>query len=346
MGRHWWRWRAYMDEIEEAMRSCAAHLDEVETLCARRHERGRWPARQEACADAELVRRAFDMPWLRTLVRTAARIGDLEALSAPDFSGRRWSEGETDTLRRSIDRVPPLDEAGPQRPAAPHETPPARLRAAERALAERTRSLVVVLDDLVSARNASAVVRSTDAFGLQEIHFIQREGRVRLERTVTTLSERWLDLHWHREPTDAIEGLRARGYHILAADFGDDAVSVEHCPLSEKVALVFGSEQRGVSDAVRESADGFFYLPTTGFTAYLNVAVATGIALYTLDRRMREAGLRTPLSERERAALRPVWYAGLAGGSRERATRYRAWTGRPPEPAPVERPSDRRSRRD
>ena len=76
-------------------------------------------------------------------------------------------------------------------PPPADEEPPARIRAAERALQERTRSLVVVLDDLVGARNASAVVRTAEALGLQEVHIVQREGRVALERTVTMLGAAW-----------------------------------------------------------------------------------------------------------------------------------------------------------
>jgi tRNA (guanosine-2'-O-)-methyltransferase len=187
-----------------------------------------------------------------------------------------------------------------------------------------------VLDHLVNTRNISAVVRSIEALGLQELHVIEPQGRPALERTLTTRAERWLDIVWHTDGTAAIDELRGRGYRILAADFGEGALEVETVPLSGPTALVFGSEQRGVSAGVRDLVDGFFYLPNSGFTAYINVSVAAAIAVYALDRRMREAKLRKTLSEEDERTLRPAWYAMLARGDRKKEAEYLAWAAHPP----------------
>ena len=331
MRRRWSRWRGYMDELEEAMRACGEHLREVEALLSETYERDEWRGARRDSIEREIIRRALDMPFLRELVRTARTIGPDADLAVPDFEGRTWHDDESGAELRSIERGPRLEIDRDAEPPA-GETPPARLLAAERALAERSRSIVVVLDNLVNPRNASAVARSSEALGLQEIHFIQREGKLALERTLTTLSHRWLDLFWHREAAPTFETLRARGYRILVADFGLEALSVEELPLAERVAVVFGSEQIGVSAAAREAADGFFYLPTTGFTSYLNVSVAAGVSLYALDRRMREAGLRRPLEDEDKAALRRAWYTALARGDAARARRYLAWLDHPPDP--------------
>jgi tRNA (guanosine-2'-O-)-methyltransferase len=331
MRRHWNRWRGYMDELEEAMRACGEHLQEVEALLSETYEREEWRGAQRDSIDGEIIRRSLDMPFLRELVRTARAIGPGAELAVPDFEGRAWHDQESGAELGSTERGPRPEIDGSAEPPA-GEPPPARLVAAERALAERSRSIVVVLDNLVNPRNASAVARSSEGLGLQEVHFIQREGKLALERTLTTLSHRWLDLFWHREAAPAFETLRARGYRILVADIGPEALSVEELPLSERVAVVFGSEQLGVSDAAREAADGFFYLPTTGFTSYLNVSVAAGISLYALDRRMREAGLRRPLADEDKAALRRAWYTALARGDAPRAQRYLAWLAHPPAP--------------
>jgi tRNA (guanosine-2'-O-)-methyltransferase len=321
-----------MDELEEAMRACGEHLAEVEALLSETYEREEWRGGRRDSVEGEIVRRALDVPFLRELVRAAWTVGPEADLAAPDFEGRAWHEEESGAELRSIERGPRLEiERGAEPPAG--ETPPARLAAAERALAERSRSIVVVLDNLVNPRNASAVARTTEALGLQEIHFIQRQGKLELERTLTTLSHRWLDLFWHREAPPALAALRARGYRILAADFGSEALPVEELALSERVAVVLGSEQQGVSPAARAAADGFFYLPTTGFTSYLNVSVAAGVSLYALDRRMRRAGLRQPLEEQDKTALRRTWYTALARGDTARARRYLTWLDHPPRPA-------------
>jgi hypothetical protein len=81
---------------------------------------------------------------------------------------------------------------------------------------------------------------------------------------------------------------------------------------------------------MRECVDGFFYLPNSGFTAYINVSVAAAIAVYALDRRMREAKLRERLSEEDERALRPAWYTMLARGDRKKEAEYLAWADHPP----------------
>ncbi len=338
MRKRWGRWRGYMDELEEVMRVSGEHLGEAESLIADAWQRDEWRARQRDTADSEILRRARDIPFFRRLIEIAWRLGPRAEPSAPDFVGRPWRDGESTAELLSRERFAEPSPLSFAEPVA-DERPPARLRAAERALAERTRSLVVVLDNLVGARNASAVVRTSEALGLQEAHLIQREGKVALERTVTMLAQRWLDLHWYRDVADAVQGLRQRGYRILVGDFSPDADSLEEVPLGDKLALAFGGEQYGVSEELRAAADGFFYLPSAGFTSYLNVSVAAGISLYAIDRRMRESGLRQPLAADDRASLRRAWYVALARGDEGRARRYLAWLDRPPEPANASRGS-------
>jgi tRNA (guanosine-2'-O-)-methyltransferase len=337
MRRRWGRWRGYADELEELMRAAGEHLAEVEALIAEAWERSTWRGRQRASIDGEILRRALDVPFLGDLVRTAWRLGPDADLSPPDFEGRPWRDGEAQSVLASASRGE-RREAVAGVPPDGEERPPARLRAAERALRDRTRSLVVVLDDLVGARNASAVVRTAEALGLQEVHLVQQEGRVALERTVTTLAERWVDLHWYPRAAPVLDGLRARGYRIWVADYGQDAVPLSAVPAQDRMALVFGSEQRGVSEATRAHADGCFFLPSAGFTSYVNVSVMAGIALHDVDARLRAAGLRRPLEPDDRARLRRAWYTLLARGDPERTRRYLGWAERPVEPAPPRGP--------
>jgi len=338
MRRGWGRWRGYMDELEVVMRQAAERLDEAEALIAEAWERSAWHRRQRESVDLELLRRAQDMPFLGRLVAAARRLGGDARLQAPDFIGHTWEEGEDASGLSSSERFSTGSRVEPVAPV-PDDVPPARLRAAERALAARSRSMVVLLDDLVNARNASAVIRTAEALGLQEVHIVQQEGRADLERTVTMLAERWLDLFWYRDIESAVERLRARGYRILVSDYSPGAQPLEGVALGERIAVAFGSEQRGVSEALRQAADAFFYLPSAGFTSYLNVSVMAGVSLYTLDQRMRADGQRVPIAEADRARLRRAWYTALAGGDRWRARQFEGWLEAPPDPAPPRGPS-------
>lgn len=333
MRRGWGRWRGYAEELEELMRVAGEHLAEAERLIAEAWERPTWHPRQRDSIDEEMLRRALDVPFLGDVVRTALRLAPGVELTPPDFVGEPWQEEGAAATLTSTQRA---SGRGAVQPVAPcrDEQPPARLRAAERALRARTRSLVVVLDDLVSARNASAVVRTAEALGLQEVHHVQREGRVALERTVTMQAERWLDLHWYARAEEAIAGLRERDYAIWVADYAEGAVPLGEVPVRDRLAIVFGSEQSGVSQSMRAAADGFFYMPTAGFTSYVNVSVMAGIAIHDVDARMRAAGVRRPLDAEDLARVRRGFYSALARGSDDRARRYLGWLEHEVEPAP------------
>ncbi len=343
MRRLWGRWRGYLDELEEAMRVCGEHLRETEAVLAEQWERATWRGARVTSLEAEWLRRAMDVPFFRELLEAAWRVGpDAVRGAPPDVEFSPWTEGEARFDQPAASRaVTPV--AGSSEALAADEMPPARLRAAERALAERTRSLVVVLDELCSPRNTSAVVRTAESLGLQEVHCIAREGRVKLERTVTRLAQRWIDLHWYADAETAIAALRGRGYAIWVCDYGNGSVPISEVPLrpagsalspTPGIAACFGSEQRGIGEALGRVADVRFHLPTVGFTSYINVSVAAGVALYTLDHELRAAGLRAPLGEEERVALRRSFYANLARGNPARLSRYLAWLDHPPEPAP------------
>ena len=372
MGNHWKRWRAYMDELEEALRMAGEDLSAVESTSAHEHQRLFWRRPQREAVGPRLVALARDIPFLRNLVEEAARLGADPQLPAPPDEIEAWREGEErhELLSRRLDRpaLDPRGASGPPRssghPAAeasaaemdpteastagvdpteastagvdPAEgaSAPARLRNAERALAHRTRSLVVVLEELSSPRNASAIVRTAEALGLQEIHFIDRRGKVKLNPAITRMCQRWMDLVWHRRAEEALAELKERGYQVVAADFGAGSRPIHELPLQGKLAVVLGSEQEGVSRVVREQADGLFHLPTVGFTSYLNVSVTAGIALHEFDHRLRAAGQRSPLDEEDRCALRKAWYAILAGDDPARRRSYAAWLEQPPPPAP------------
>ncbi len=329
MSRSWSRWWAYMDQVEEAMRVCGVHLAEVERQLSQSYERSSWRGAKRDSVAGETIRRALDIPFFRQLIRDASKLGDLDQLENPNFFGPSWRPGEDLHVQTSETRMP--DKLDTSRVGQLSDEVPARVMAAERALQARSRSIAVVLDNLINPRNISAIARTTEALGLQELHIIHAQGRPKLERKLSLYSYRWLDIFWHKHAEDALAHFRGRNFQILAADVTEQAQSVEEVPLDGPVALVFGSEQTGVSEPIRCGADGFFYLPTPGFTSYINVSVALGISLYAIDRRMRKAGLRESLSSQDRDKLRPAWYAMLGRGNAALSRSYLAWAEQPPE---------------
>lgn len=343
MGNHWKRWRGYMDELEEAMRMAGTQLQDVERALAEKWQCHSWKTPQREARQPHLVDKARRIPFLRTLMQAAAELGPDPRIPAPPNEVLAWETGETVDRELSGERGARLAPSTTNKPL--EGPPPARLRNAERALAHRSRSLVVVLEELTSPRNASAIVRTAEALGLQEVHFVDERGKVILNRATTRMCERWMDLVWHRDPTRAIDELAGRGYRILAADFAENSRAVDSAPLGSRIALVLGNEQEGVSPAVRERADGLLHIPTVGFTSYLNVSVTAGMALYELDRRMRNEGLREPLEEEDARRLRRSWYSLLAGRSAAKQSEYSRWLRDPPEPSSLRKAVPSREKR-
>jgi len=165
-------------------------------------------------------------------------------------------------------------------------------------IGQRTRSVVPVLDGLYDPHNVAAVLRSADAFGAQEVHIIEGEEPLLASQRVTQGADRWLDVVRHRDPRACVRGLKERGYAVYAAMM-DGTVEPDALASIPRVALVFGSEHTGVSDAVLEQCDGRYTIPMRGFSQSLNVSVAAALTLFSATR-----GRAGDLEEAEREALR------------------------------------------
>lgn len=159
----------------------------------------------------------------------------------------------------------------------------ARLARMQRIIAARTRSLVPVLEDLHDPHNGAAILRSADAFGCHEVHIIERTNPFLLSHRVTRGTNRWLELNRHASTGACLATLRERGYRVYIAAM-DGVLSPEELATVPKAAVVFGNEHLGLSDEVRDVADGTYRVPMVGFVESLNVSVASAITLYVASR--------------------------------------------------------------
>lgn len=175
---------------------------------------------------------------------------------------------------------------------------PERLARLAAVAAARIASVTVVLESVIDPHNTAAVLRTSDAHGVGEVHMIELGTKPLLAKRVTRGCERWMDVVLHRATAPCVEGLRARGFELWLADM-DGSASLEEVALRPRVALVFGNEHLGASAEMRAGCTGTFAVPMRGMVESLNVSVAAGIALHavTKDR-------PGDLGEREARALR------------------------------------------
>ena len=165
---------------------------------------------------------------------------------------------------------------------------PARMVRIEAAARGRTRSVVPVLDGLSDPHNASAILRSAEAFGVQGVHAVPGPYGFRAARSVEKGSSRWLDLQLHPDSATCAAAVVDAGYQLFIAVMdGDETPETlgDRVARGEHVAIVLGNERDGVSDAMRARATGSYRVPMRGFVESLNVSVAAATTLYTITQR-------------------------------------------------------------
>ncbi len=188
-----------------------------------------------------------------------------------------------------------------------------RKEAIENSLAFRTRYITVCLEDIFHSQNASAVLRSCDCFGIQDLHIVEREHRFTPNPLVAKGTYKWLTLNRYREAEGYTPGLiadlRAKGYRIVATTPHQGDVSLENFDLAKgKVALFMGTEHTGLSKDVLDNADEYLKIPLYGFAESLNISVATAIIIHHLSLRLRDGDdIPWQLTHEEQNALRLSW---------------------------------------
>jgi tRNA (guanosine-2'-O-)-methyltransferase len=183
----------------------------------------------------------------------------------------------------------------------------------DKILAARTSYISVVLEDIFQPHNASAVLRTCDCLGIQEVHIIENRNEYNVNPDVTLGSDKWLTLVKYKgegsNTLKAYKNLRERGYRIVATSLHEKgAVSLDKFDLAKgPVALVFGTEMHGLSEQAVEAADEYLKIPMYGFTESYNISVSAAIILYELTRQLRKSDILWQMSEDEKISVKLNW---------------------------------------
>jgi tRNA (guanosine-2'-O-)-methyltransferase len=196
---------------------------------------------------------------------------------------------------------------------------PHKRAAIERVLRQRTRFFTVVLEDIFKPHNASAVLRTCDCFGIQDIHLIEKTDTYKINPFVTRGASQWVDLHKHYTASGSavdqcFDTLHEKGYKIYGTSPVADSLSIHDLPLfpDQKIALVFGNEHEGISEEVKSKVDGLVHIPMRGFTESFNISVSASIFLFEMIKRVSEFdSANFHISEQERSELRLRWYKDI-----------------------------------
>ncbi len=198
----------------------------------------------------------------------------------------------------------------------------------DRIAANRTKHLTVVMENIYQEHNASAVLRTCDCFGLQELHVIEKDNAYKIQRDIALGAGRWVNMYNYDDSEnvtkDCLNNLKAKGYKIIATTPHTDSQTIYDLDLSQPIALVFGTERRGISEEVIEMADEFVKIPMYGFTESFNISVSAAIVLNSLRQRLEQSDLNWKLSEEEQTLLKIDWCTKILNGGDLLEKKFRA----------------------
>ncbi|MBA3665610.1 MAG: RNA methyltransferase [Bacteroidetes bacterium] len=178
-------------------------------------------------------------------------------------------------------------------------------------IANRTDHIRIVLENVYQGHNASAVLRSCDCFGIQNVHFIENKNNMKISADVAMGSSNWLTIHRHNKSEnntrESLLHLKSLGYKIVATTPHKNDFTIDTLPVDDKLALVFGTEIEGITPDVYELADEFVKIPMYGFTESFNISVCAALCMYELTTRMRKTVKDFNLSEEEQVNVYFDW---------------------------------------
>lgn len=188
----------------------------------------------------------------------------------------------------------------------------ARWQKINKVLDLRTRFLTVVLEDIYQPHNASAVLRSCECFGIQDVHVIENENKFDPHKSVTIGADQWVSVHQYNQAGQnntehCYRLLKREGYRIIATTPHEDDQSIADVTLNQKTALIFGAELNGLSDYALKHADGYAKIPMVGFSESFNISVGAAICLYEMSSKLRRSNQVWGLTEAEKTDLKLRW---------------------------------------
>jgi tRNA (guanosine-2'-O-)-methyltransferase len=179
-------------------------------------------------------------------------------------------------------------------------------------LPNRTRHVTVVVEDIYQPHNASATMRSCDLFGIQDLHVIENHHRYSLNPGVSVGASKWVTLHrWNQRGEDntmlCLDDLKSKGYRVVATTPHENDILLPDLPVDQPFALVFGTEQTGLSQRAIDLADDFVKIPMVGFTESFNISVSVALCLYDVMHRLWRSEIDWKIPPEEHDELRLTW---------------------------------------
>ncbi|MEM9681255.1 MAG: RNA methyltransferase [Bacteroidota bacterium] len=182
-----------------------------------------------------------------------------------------------------------------------------RLQRFHKVLSQRTRHFTVAVEDVYQLHNTSAVIRSCDVFGIQDVHVVEEVNRKRIDREIAMGAQKWVDIHRYNSVNSCIDRLKDEGYQIVATTPHVNDYTLEDFDIAKRSCFFFGRETEGLSEHVLDAADTYLKIPMFGFTESLNISVSAAIILQHVTYKLRQSDMEWQLSEDDIIQKRFDW---------------------------------------
>ncbi|MGB5419168.1 TrmH family RNA methyltransferase [Algibacter sp.] len=182
-----------------------------------------------------------------------------------------------------------------------------RLTRFEKVLSQRTKHFTVATEDVYQLHNTSAVMRTCDVFGIQEVNIVEEQNSKHIDREIAMGAQKWVDLNRFDSVIDCISGLKNKGYQIVATTPHTDDCELYDFDVTKKSCFFFGRETEGLSKEVLDAADCYLKIPMVGFTESLNISVSAAIILQHVTTKLKKSNINWQLSENDIHEKRLDW---------------------------------------
>lgn len=174
-------------------------------------------------------------------------------------------------------------------------------------LENRTKHFTIAVEDIFQMHNTSAVMRSCEIFGIQELNVIEQRYGKSIDKEIAMGAQKWVDINKFETVTDCLKTMKRKGYQIIATTPHENVCLLDDFDISKPSALFFGTERDGLSEEIIQAADGFLKIPMVGFTESLNISVSAAIIIQNLMSRLRKSDIIWQLSDEEILEKRMAW---------------------------------------
>jgi len=189
-------------------------------------------------------------------------------------------------------------------------------------LQNRTNHFTIAMEDIFQLHNTSAVMRSCEVFGIQQLNVIEEKYGKSIDKEIAMGAQKWVDVNRFESISDCIASVKSKGYQIIATTPHENDCLLDDFDISKPSALFFGTERNGLSEEVLQHADGFLKIPMAGFTESLNISVSAAIIIQNIMLRLRKSTINWQLTPDEILEKRLVWARNSIKDIKRIETRY------------------------